>query len=236
MNTGLQDAYNLAWKLALVVQGRAAATLLDSYEAERQPVAHRLLDTTDRGFRLVVSDSPWAGLLRTQVLARIMAFAANRPAIQKIAFRTVSQTGIHYRRSSLSCAADALPKEGPQAGDRFPWMKLLLEAGGSVEDVFEALDDMRFNLLVFGQEAPALLDMDGLLRVHAIPVTAGNDAEQVRANVPHSAFYLVRPDGHIGLCGRAVNVEDLRRYLHRRIAVADRSTDEVASVVTGGAC
>jgi hypothetical protein len=54
--------------------------------------------------------------------------------------------------------------------------------------------------------------------------------------VPHSAFYLVRPDGHIGLCGRAVNVEDLRRYLHRRIAVADRSTPTVASVVTGGAC
>ena len=107
MNTGLQDAYNLAWKLALVVQGRADASLLDSYEAERQPVAQRLLDTTDRGFRLVVSDSPWAGLLRTQVLARIMAFAANRPAVQKVAFRTVSQTAIHYRRSPLSCRDSA---------------------------------------------------------------------------------------------------------------------------------
>src|SRR5688572_24940655 len=67
MNTGLQDAYNLAWKLALVVQGRADASLLDSYEAERQPVAHRLLDTTDRGFRLVVSDSPWAEIGRAHV-------------------------------------------------------------------------------------------------------------------------------------------------------------------------
>jgi 2-polyprenyl-6-methoxyphenol hydroxylase-like FAD-dependent oxidoreductase len=49
MNTGLQDAYNLAWKLALVVQGRAHPALLDSYEQERLPVAQRLLDTTDRG-------------------------------------------------------------------------------------------------------------------------------------------------------------------------------------------
>src|SRR5438105_4141353 len=57
MNTGLQDAYNLGWKLALVVNGRADAALLDSYEAERIPVAQRLLTTTDRAFVLVVSDS-----------------------------------------------------------------------------------------------------------------------------------------------------------------------------------
>ena len=50
MNTGLQDAYNLGWKLALVVSGRARPTLLDSYEAERIPVARRLLNTTDRAF------------------------------------------------------------------------------------------------------------------------------------------------------------------------------------------
>ena len=97
MNTGLQDAHNLAWKLALVVQGRADDALLDSYEAERQPVAQRLLDTTDRAFRLVVSDSPLAGLLRTQVLARIAGFAMRPPA------RTAR--GISHRlanRNSLS--------------------------------------------------------------------------------------------------------------------------------------
>ena len=51
MNTGLQDAYNLAWKLALVVRGRADAALLDTYEQERVPVAKRLLETTDRAFQ-----------------------------------------------------------------------------------------------------------------------------------------------------------------------------------------
>ena len=69
MNTGLQDAYNLAWKLALVVQGQADVTLLDSYEAERMPVAQRLLRTTDRAFTLVVADTWLAGLFRTQLLA-----------------------------------------------------------------------------------------------------------------------------------------------------------------------
>src|SRR5882762_2960425 len=75
MNTGLQDAYNLAWKLALVVKGHADAALLDSYEAERIPVAQRLLATTDRAFMLVVSDRWIAGLFRTRILARIAAFA-----------------------------------------------------------------------------------------------------------------------------------------------------------------
>ncbi len=102
MNTGLQDAYNLAWKLALVVSGRAGAALLDSYEDERIPVAQRLLSTTDRAFSLIVSDSWLAGLFRTRILAKIMALAMGLDRVQKLAFRTISQTGIHYRNSPLS--------------------------------------------------------------------------------------------------------------------------------------
>src|SRR6059058_5925719 len=129
MNTGLQDAYNLGWKLALVAQGRADATLLESYEAERVPVARRLLDTTDRGFRLVVSDNPLAGIFRTEILARIMAFAMRRKWIQRRAFRVISQTGIHYRSGPLSQSLNGLAAEAPQAGDRFPWLKLRFDAG-----------------------------------------------------------------------------------------------------------
>jgi 2-polyprenyl-6-methoxyphenol hydroxylase-like FAD-dependent oxidoreductase len=248
MNTGLQDAYNFAWKLALVIEGNADASLLDSYEAERHPVAQRLLDTTDRGFRLVVSDSPLAGLFRTQILARIAAFAVNRKRVQRIAFRTVSQTGIHYRRGPLSVDAAELPKRAPQAGDRFPWMHLQLDAGGAVQDLFQALDDTRFNLLVFGQEtAQTLPDLNGLLRIHAIPITAGNEAEQARVHVPRTAFYLLRPDGHVGLCGRTLDAAALQRYFasnlawaddsrNRRTAAADRPTTLVASVVKERAC
>lgn len=139
MNTGLQDAYNLAWKLALVVGKKADAALLDSYHEERFPVAQRLLNTTDRGFRLIVSDSWLAGITRTDVLARIVASAMKRAPIQRVAFRTVSQIGISYRGSSL-CAGE-LPGNAPQAGDRFPWMK------------GRAFDDTQFNLFVAGQNS-----------------------------------------------------------------------------------
>src|SRR5690349_4978995 len=75
MNTGLQDAYNLAWKLALVVSGRAAHTLLDSYADERVPVAEQLLSTTDRAFSLVVSERRFAGFFRTRVMPKLLAAA-----------------------------------------------------------------------------------------------------------------------------------------------------------------
>jgi hypothetical protein len=123
MNTGLQDAYNLAWKLALVVTGRAAASLLDSYQDERIPVARRLLNTTDRAFRLVVSDSWLAGLFRTKILARIAAFAMSRQRLQRIAFRVVSQTGIHYWKSACRSPQRSARRRA-RAGDRFPWLRL----------------------------------------------------------------------------------------------------------------
>jgi len=222
MNTGLQDAYNLGWKLALVVKGRADPTLLDSYEKERMPVAHRLLNTTDRGFKLVVSDSPLAGLLRVRLLARVMAFAMNRPSIQGRAFGVISQTGIRYRSSRLSQSLGGLPDgTRPREGDRFPWLHLRLEAGGPVRDLFERLDDTRLNLIVIGQPAPSMVELglDSFLRIHSVPTDRLNDAELARARIPQPSFYLLRPDGHIGLCGVLLDKAAMARYLSERLGL-----------------
>ncbi len=214
MNTGLQDAYNLGWKLALVAQGKADASLLDSYEEERLPIAKRLLSTTDRAFRLVVSDTWLAGLLRTKVLARIAAFALRRPRIQRLAFRTVSQIGIHYRRSSLSKNVHDLPHKAPQAGDRFPWLKLKLQSSDELTDLFESLNDTQFNLLFFGQNLPDFESphRNDLLAIHTVPVCPWNDRELKRAEIPIPSFYLLRPDGHVGLCGRQFDSDHLLKY------------------------
>src|SRR5256885_664659 len=123
MNTGLQDAYNLAWKLALVVSGRAGAAVLDSYEDERLPVAERLLNTTDRAFSLVVSESWLARVDRTQLLAMDLALAKGVERGQRLAFRTISQIGIRYRGSPLSQKLGNLPEAAPRAADRFPWLR-----------------------------------------------------------------------------------------------------------------
>src|SRR5437899_5221635 len=218
MNTGLQDAYNLAWKLALVIQGKADAALLDTYEAERIPVARRLLRTTDRAFTLVVSDSWVAGMLRTQIVARIAAFAMTLSRVRKIAFRTISQIGISYRESPLSKMLPGLPDGGPRAGDRFPWLQLRFQANGPVEDLFQKLDDTRFNLIVTGQPAPsaAAIAPGDLLRTHVIPGDPDNDSELARARISGPAFYLLRPDGHVGLAGTRFDAEAVNAYLAER--------------------
>ena len=215
MNTGLQDAYNLAWKLALVVKGRAGRALLDTYEAERMPVAQRLLRTTDQAFALLVSDSWVAGIFRTQIVARIAAFAMTVDRIRKLAFRTLSQTGISYRKSPLSSTLPDLPDSAPRAGDRFPWLRLRFTADGPVEDLFQKLDDTRFNLLAIGQPASAAgaPGLGDLLMTHVIPADPANDQELARAGISGPAYFLLRPDGHIGLAGARLEAGAVNRYL-----------------------
>jgi hypothetical protein len=215
MNTGLQDAYNLAWKLALVAGGRAEAALLDSYEDERIPVAERLLRTTDRAFSLIVSDSWFAGFFRTRIQARMLAFAMTFEGIRTLAFRTISQTGIRYARSPLSKTLKELPQGAPRAGDRFPWLLLKFEADGAPQDVFERLNDTCFNLILIGQPTPAggAAPASELLRVHVVPDDPANERALTRLRIRGPAFYLLRPDGHVGLAGTRLEADVVTRYL-----------------------
>jgi 2-polyprenyl-6-methoxyphenol hydroxylase-like FAD-dependent oxidoreductase len=221
MNTGLQDAYNLAWKLALVVSGHAGPALLDSYEIERVPVAERLLETTDQAFSVIVSDRWLAGIFRTRLLAKLLAIAMIFDRIRKLAFRTISQIGIHYRRSSLSETLPGFPRSAPQAGDRFPWLKIKFTSNAPTEDLFTRLDDTRFNLIVIGQPSlsAGLPKLPGLIHIIQIPDDLSNDREFVRAGIPNPSFYLLRPDGHIGLTGIHPQAPALTRYLGERMEV-----------------
>jgi 2-polyprenyl-6-methoxyphenol hydroxylase-like FAD-dependent oxidoreductase len=242
MNTGLQDAYNLAWKLALVVQGRAEPALLDTYEQERIPVAKRLLETTDRAFQLIVADGWLGSLFRTHILATVAARAMTFERVRKLAFRTISQIGISYPKSALTQASSDLPKDAPAAGDRFPWMRLKLQPNGPIQDLFEQLDDTEFNLLVFGQSpvSPEALDgFGGLVRIHAIAADPANETELARVKVPQTSFYLVRPDGHVGLCGTRLEIADVKRYLaaqaHLRAQGKRPNGDRLATAPSPGA-
>jgi 2-polyprenyl-6-methoxyphenol hydroxylase-like FAD-dependent oxidoreductase len=217
MNTGLQDAYNLAWKLGLVVSNRADDTLLDTYEAERRPFAQKLLATTDRAFRVVVSENWFAGMLRTRIVPRVAAFAMKRRQVQRAAFQTISQIGIRYRESALSQTLGTVPEKAPHAGDRFPWLRLKFQAQGPREDLFQKLDDTRFNLLVIGQPAPsaASLGLSDMLQLHSIPSDPENDAALAAASIASPSYYLLRPDGHIGLAGTSFQESDMMQWLAR---------------------
>jgi 2-polyprenyl-6-methoxyphenol hydroxylase-like FAD-dependent oxidoreductase len=101
MNTGIGDAANLAWKLAAALQGRADASLLDSYEPERIAFARRLVATTDRAFTAVTSSGTIARGVRLNVVPLVVPLIFRLAATRRFMFRTVSQTGVSYRDSRL---------------------------------------------------------------------------------------------------------------------------------------
>ena len=148
-----------------------------------------------------------------------------RKRIQAFAFRTVSQTGIHYRSGPLSETLDGIPGRAPRAGDRFPWLRLEFEANGVAEDSFRRLDDMHFNLVVVGQPAPAPggLGLGDLVRVHVLPADPVNEAELARARIPQPSFYLLRPDGHVGLCGARLEAAAVKMYVSERLHLQAKS-------------
>ncbi len=97
MNTGIQDAQNLAWKLALVVAGASRPDLLDSYQAERHPVAESVLRSTDRLFRGVIARGPLSAWARRHLAPLIV----NREWFQRRARRFITELGITYRDSPI---------------------------------------------------------------------------------------------------------------------------------------
>jgi hypothetical protein len=204
--------------------------LLDSYEEERIPIARALLHTTDRAFRLIVADNWFAGLFRTQVLARLAKFVMNRPFVQRRAFLVVSQTGIAYRESALSESLPGFPGNAPRAGDRFPWMKLRMDTGAAPQESIPGLDNMRFNLLVFGQSAPQAAQLAGVLQVHEVPSDPDNGAALSRAGIPSRSFYVVRPDGYIALCGQDLDGAALMRYFTTRLHLETPATPTGAAL------
>jgi len=80
-------------------------------------------------------------------------------------------------------------------------------------------NDTRFNLLVFGQAAPpgGIPELADQLRVHEVPRDPANDREFARAHIPRPSFYLLRPDGHVGLAGTHLDAEAATGYASARL-------------------
>ena len=101
MNTGLQDAANLAWKLALVIKGRAAEGLLETYHTERWPVGQNVLNYTDKMFSTMTSQSGWVASIRNMLLPLFGAVISRSGTVRSRAFHFLSQLGVRYHESAF---------------------------------------------------------------------------------------------------------------------------------------
>lgn len=125
MLTGIGDAENLAWKLSLVLRDKAAPVLLDSYQAERRPLAEVVLRTTTVNSRLQLGEGAVLRYLREHVLLKLIEL----PSVQRWATAVASQLGVSYRKGPLGGRRPLLPSKRPEPGDRVPDLECLREDG-----------------------------------------------------------------------------------------------------------
>jgi 2-polyprenyl-6-methoxyphenol hydroxylase-like FAD-dependent oxidoreductase len=203
MNTGIGDAINLGWKLAHVLQGRAGAVLLDSYEPERIGFARMLVSTTDRAFTPIVAEG-LKGEFTRRVLAPLFMSIATRFALSRRAiFRLVSQTQIHYADSPLS-EGKAGEVEG---GDRLPWVRR------DAIDNFALLRSLDWQVHVYGDLEEAFANA---CREFGLPVHTFAWSEVAEnAGLQRDAAYLIRPDGHVALASSEQSVAKLKAFIDR---------------------
>lgn len=211
LNTGVQDAYNLAWKLALDIKGRATADLLDSYEAERRAVGAALVErTTGRMKHMLAGDAEEQSPLRDD-----------------------SQLFLNYRQSPITVSGAA--PAGLQAGDRAPDVLGLRRSNVRYDDrLFDLLRGPRHALVLYTnhpraerdcrhfieQMATAAASLGGqmLAIIHpdcALPAIEGlptfadsrNDFARLYGGRSGSVD-IIRPDGYLG-CRATLDKADL---------------------------
>lgn len=144
MNTGIQDAANLAWKIAAVADG-AGLELLETYNEERGAVGEALLRITSRGLSAATSDNPIFERLRNFIAPAL----TNLDVVKRAMAGFVSETGIDYRGSSI--AADYGGEGSLRAGDRVPNPDVEF-AGGKQGRLLDPLSDGRALTLAIGIE------------------------------------------------------------------------------------
>jgi 2-polyprenyl-6-methoxyphenol hydroxylase-like FAD-dependent oxidoreductase len=211
MNTGIQDGYNLAWKMAMVLRGKASEKLLETYNEERLENAKNLLETTDRFFNLAASPDWIFRFLRMYIFPYVAQLMFSIDAVKKFMFPGVSQIGINYRRSSLSTSEG---KFNVKAGDRMPYF---LADGASIYDRLHA---PKFHFLTFfeGQNTPQKLTEDArnkyadLVDFHELAL----DPQVAEIFGTGETFsVLLRPDNYIGTIFPGASVESAANYLEK---------------------
>ncbi len=211
MNTGIQDAYNLAWKLAFVLQDKANAKILETYNAERLENAENLLKTTDRMFNLASGNDWLFNIIRTTVFPPMAKYILSFDAIKKRFFPLISQIGINYRHHALSRHDDDAAFE-IKAGDRMPYF---LDGGASI---YDRLREPKFHLLAFSdgerdyQSIKNEIETDYKHSVDfsVVPIYP-HVAEIFGTDEPFTV--LLRPDNYIGFISSKEELDDLKTYL-----------------------
>jgi hypothetical protein len=215
MNTGIQDGYNLAWKLAFVLNGKGNEHILETYNQERLENAKHLLQTTDRMFNLAAGSNWLLAFLRMTVVPFVFLHLIRLDPVKQFLFPLLSQIGIHYRHSSLSQHSDDQQFK-VKAGDRMPYF--LVEG----QSIYTKLHQPKFHLLIFSN-TPSDYDVlrteletwdTKLVDFNVIPL----DPHVVEVFGKNQSFsVLLRPDNYIAFILTEASLNQVKAYFKELI-------------------
>ncbi|MEP6648993.1 MAG: FAD-dependent monooxygenase [Lapillicoccus sp.] len=217
MNTGLQDAYNLGSKLAHICRGEAGEALLDSYDAERRPLAQRIVET---GAAADAAQARLDQLERATRNARVVATFTDPDAVQLEA-ASGAEVDRYYDRSPVVSGAPQEGLAGPAAGRLLPLTQRVRTSGGEEGALHDLARRPGHTVLVLGGPGRAAADVaavlnrlesvtDGEFVGAAYGFVVGDDSRHPRVGTisPETAaqfrvesltVLVVRPDRYIGM-------------------------------------
>lgn len=183
MNTGMQDAANLAWKLAMVIRGEAKPELLDSYSTERSAIGKQVLRNAGRLTRVAIVANPVLQQARTLAMHALGHYDSAR---HKIAEQFM-ELGLHYRHNLIT---HELPGQAAciEPGARVPNVGLSASPAGRLT-LYSLLSYGRFVILSVGTERFQVPE-----RLRRIAISAQVDQAE---GYEHGFVYVVRPDAYL---------------------------------------
>lgn len=246
MNTGIQDAHNLTWKLAQVLRGQAEPQILDSYQAERNPIAEKVLKQTDLIFRASGSNNPIFSQVRNHLIPVVTSLAIVREKLQKV----MLQLDINYRNSPFVSHTEH--NSGHlRSGDYAPYAPLTIEGQPQIQSLYDLFRQGQYTLLLLSGKHPTaqayrqLVELgqevnekygksiqtclvtasEQLTGLPQMPGRVGLDLDLVvhhkyEARLP--MLCLVRPDGYIAFYGPANEHSKLESYLSQILVSAEK--------------
>jgi 2-polyprenyl-6-methoxyphenol hydroxylase-like FAD-dependent oxidoreductase len=234
MNIGMQDAFNLGWKLALVASGRAADEILTTYSAERQPAVRRTVSGTRRFTQMTLLHDPFSVFARRHLAPLALA---RRPARERIE-AALSQLDISYAGSDHR-------RSRPAAGDRAPDVALPSGRDDGAGHLVRQLRADEYSLLVFAGRAAGpptdvarriLASYPGLVRVHYVlpdgldlvpgagETVVRDQGGQIgrRFGVEGEGAVLIRPDGYLAARSDSAEQSEVTAYLRHWLREVDQ--------------